>query len=236
MKTWTIEEINQTFALYSSSCIKERIEFYWNMIGDNYRVEIQPSIKDTKCRLIVLSNELYDKIKEDTTFGRYSGKEFIRKWLQARGRKYADKLFYIIYPEREYQREKENMERWCRKLQEKPSPKKEELNKDSSRGVYGIYQEGKLIYIGMTTRSFKERWNEHKVIIEGERNKPEGMILYDIIEKNQDKIEFRALIDVTKVKVSSRLTNRDIKAMELALITLYHPEGNYQGVRKDYEF
>lgn len=61
------------------------------------------------------------------------------------------------------------------------------------------------------------------------------MVLYKILDKDKD-IEFRPLIRVKDIKVEGELTTRDIESMELALITLYQPVGNYQGVKNNYVF
>lgn len=40
----------------------------------------------------------------------------------------------------------------------------------NSYGVYGMYRNDELIYIGMTTRSFKQRWKEHQGHIKKKSN------------------------------------------------------------------
>lgn len=101
-------------------------------------------------------------------------------------------------------------------------------------GIYGIYQDGVLVYIGKTQRSFEERWKEHLDVINGVKEQS-NMVLYKILDKDKD-IEFRPLIRVKDIKVEGELTTRDIESMELALITLYQPVGNYQGVKNNYVF
>ena len=39
-------------------------------------------------------------------------------------------------------------------------------NEEFSYGVYGIYENDELVYVGMTMRDFKKRWEEHKRGIE----------------------------------------------------------------------
>lgn len=106
---------------------------------------------------------------------------------------------------------------------------------DKSCGIYGIYRNDELIYIGMTNRSFQQRWREHQDIIEGRMQKPAGMVLYDLFSP-EDKIEYKELIDCSKIKSEEVLTLRDLKAMELALISLYQPVGNYSGVKAPYRW
>ncbi len=66
--------------------------------------------------------------------------------------------------------------------------------------------------------------------------KPEGMVLYQIVDVEKDEIEFKVLINRDEIKSEEKITSRDLSAMELALITLYQPKGNYCGVRKDYKW
>lgn len=54
--------------------------------------------------------------------------------------------------------------------------------------------------------------------------------------KNEDKVEFGSLVDVSKLQVDGELSERDIKCMELALIDLYKPKGNLAGVKVKYKF
>lgn len=83
----------------------------------------------------------------------------------------------------------------------------------------GVYRNGQLIYIGSTT-DFNKRWNEHKSHI---RNKDYKLI------KPEDNIEFKILIDGSKLKADKALTATDLKTMEFALITLSQPIGNIVG-------
>ena len=69
-----------------------------------------------------------------------------------------------------------------------------ENNDINSYGVYGMYRNDELIYIGMTMRSFKQRWKEHQGYI---KNKSNALSVYSLIEDN-DKIEFKILYDVMK--------------------------------------
>ena len=42
----------------------------------------------------------------------------------------------------------------------------EDNNEEFSYGVYGIYENDELVYVGMTMRDFEQRWEEHKRGIE----------------------------------------------------------------------
>ena len=102
-----------------------------------------------------------------------------------------------------------------------------------SRGVYGVYINDKLVYIGMTwTQDFKARWSQHQ------RNFEIGssaLHLYSLTQPN-DKIEYKILIDVSEIKLSEGvLDKRDVQMMELALIREHRPAGNLSGNTMEYK-
>ena len=109
-----------------------------------------------------------------------------------------------------------------RKLLERQS--KKNVSQVCNDGVYGVYRNGQLIYIGSTI-DFNKRWNEHKRNI---KNKDYKLYFYKLI-KPEDNIEFKILIDGSKLKTDKTLTATDLKTMELALITLSQPIGNIAG-------
>lgn len=109
-----------------------------------------------------------------------------------------------------------------RKLLERQS--KKNVSQVCNGGVYGVYRNGQLIYIGSTI-DFNKRWNEHKRNI---KNKDYKLYFYKLI-KPEDNIEFKILIDGSKLKTDKTLTATDLKTMELALITLSQPIGNIAG-------
>lgn len=102
-----------------------------------------------------------------------------------------------------------------RKLFDRQS--KKNVSQVCNGGVYGVYRNGQLIYIGSTI-DFNKRWNEHKRNI---KNKDYKLYFYKLI-KPEDNIEFKILIDGSKLKTDKTLT----ATMELALITLSQPIGN----------
>ena len=106
---------------------------------------------------------------------------------------------------------------------------------DYSWGIYGIYQNDKLVYIGKTHRPFEVRWQEHCDILNGKAEKPKGMILYDNLDAKHDKVEFGILLDCSKMKVNGEITERDLNVMELAMISYFKPDYNWVGVRKEYQ-
>lgn len=100
-------------------------------------------------------------------------------------------------------------------------------------GVYALYQNDELVYIGKTFRSFEVRLTEHAMIIQGLQGKPRGMILYQHL-KPTDNIEYEILFSAKES--GQKLTNRDIEAIEMAFIQLYKPKYNYVGLDVPYEF
>lgn len=109
-----------------------------------------------------------------------------------------------------------------------------EEDNNTSHGIYGIYMDGKLVYIGMTERSFKERWEEHIQCI---MDKNVSQYLYKYIRSYPDKIfTFHIILDVDQLNTRTKMQKRDLQSIELALITLYQPVCNIEGRLKLYCF
>lgn len=106
-----------------------------------------------------------------------------------------------------------------------------------SKGIYGIYIDDKLIYIGETNKSFKERFQQHKYNM----NDPSNLTyLYRILRSAKQlnkNIQLKPIIVVEDLIINDnmKITERDIKMMELALITLYQPEANIEGRLTPYQ-
>lgn len=111
-------------------------------------------------------------------------------------------------------------------------PKTKKKENTSPRGVYGVYVNDKLFYIGSTNRSFSIRWAEHETNIALHNN---SLFWYSKLLPT-DKIEFKPLIDITQLKVERKLTSDEIKVMELALIDYFKPEGNLAGKTVPFRF
>lgn len=105
-------------------------------------------------------------------------------------------------------------------------------SKNYSYGIYGMYEDGELVYVGMTMRPFEDRWKEH---IEGIETQSDKLIFYKQV-KQKDKIEFRILVDVSKIKSNDAITRRDVEAMELGFIRMFQPRYNYAGRTVEYKF
>lgn len=120
--------------------------------------------------------------------------------------------------------------------EEKPKPKSKlkatAKTTPTHRGVYGIYCNNELIYIGMTWKQgFEIRWNQH---IENIKNGSQELHLYSLFRQG-DQIVFEAIIDISEIKLSEgEITERDVKMMELALIREHKPRGNISGNTMQY--
>lgn len=160
----------------------------------------------------------------------YSYKSYTHPELNFRGKPCSEDEFLKL--KEQYEKEEERY-----KKQELERQKKQAIKENSDRGVYGIYCNDELIYIGKTNVSFKTRFSQH---LEAINSKSTAQFLYKYIvqqkEKNNAEITMKSLVNVKELKVNGKINNRDIEAMELALIDLYKPICNIQGVKQDYEF
>lgn len=105
------------------------------------------------------------------------------------------------------------------------------------KGVYGIFIDDELVYIGSTTSSFRNRFNGHLSAVEGKRKRQ--AVHYGIIRAKLDgqKVEMKIMINVDILDYKGkRIDGRDIQAMEYALILQYKPKYNVQGVSKPFIF
>ncbi len=84
-------------------------------------------------------------------------------------------------------------------IQKKKSEKKE-------GGIYGIYENGALVYIGMTMRPFEARWQEH---LDGIRKQTDELKFYKMIDPKA-KIEFKIILELSKMKSNDEITRRDL--------------------------
>lgn len=96
----------------------------------------------------------------------------------------------------------------------------------SEYGVYGIYLNNELVYIGMTTTAFEQRFQEHRNAIKNQYTK-----IYQLLFE-QEKIDFKPLIIFNHNQ--SGPTREQLKVMEFALITYLRPAGNTEGIDIDY--
>lgn len=110
------------------------------------------------------------------------------------------------------------------------------------RGIYGIYVDDELIYIGKTLRSFEQRFEEHRKSLNKEYDEVENVPkLYFLLKAAKDdgkEIKFKRLIDLDDINCRNhrKFDNKDLCNMELGLITVLKPRGNVEGVSMPYRY
>ena len=149
----------------------------------------------------------------------------------------------------EYKKYKQDLE--IKKQKQRERNKQQQIEEENTPTYYkksGIYQlysvdennlNEKMLYIGMTNRCFKTRWQEHKDIVLGNAEVPEGMSkLYNLLkEEIKTKIiKAKPMIIFNDLYTNKELTQSDKESMELALINIYQPPGNTSGIDKPYYY
>ena len=117
----------------------------------------------------------------------------------------------------------------------------------NDKGIYGIYSNDELLYIGKTNRSFKDRYLEHMKKLSSYicGNDIGGQYaLYERLYQEKRKgnnVHLEPIIRVSKLNIQddshrcrSYISNRDIECMELALIVALKPVLNVEGRTKPY--
>ena len=108
-------------------------------------------------------------------------------------------------------------------------------------GIYGIYIEETLVYIGKTTQSFRKRYMQHRHYIDFPNDSDTQYDMYIELAAavaNGRNVQLRPLLIVETVPYKSlyNLTNRDLESMEFALIHMLQPRYNVEGRRKPYRY
>lgn len=108
---------------------------------------------------------------------------------------------------------------------------------DQKTGIYGIYIENELVYVGSTTRGFGVRFFEHRDRMLNENYKGQPL-LYNTLrnaKKMGKHIRLEPLIVVEDLYKKGRcITKHDVQAMELAFITYFKPRLNTEGIKTKY--
>lgn len=95
-------------------------------------------------------------------------------------------------------------------------------------GIYGIYLNNELVYIGSTT-CFSKRFSAHE---RGIFEKPEQHVHHELnkyIHLPQYQISIKVLIDTT-IEQNHSFTDKELRAMEYGLIKMYQPKFNRAGI------
>ena len=108
-------------------------------------------------------------------------------------------------------------------------------------GIYGIYVDKELVYIGKTTQSFQKRFYQHKHLIDyPDDSETQYEMYYELaVARAQGRnVQLRPLIIAEYIPYDSlyELTNRDLESMEMALIWCYRPRYNICGIQKPYRY
>lgn len=123
-------------------------------------------------------------------------------------------------------------------------PKPEYYFRDKEAGVYGIYYNDKLLYIGSAS-SYIDRWKEHYQAFKDKDGKNNAMYLNDGI--NTSELEFRLLYnkeDIVELYNKAKLSEKRRQYMDLLtlemiekeLIGLFKPLYNLEGKTSEYKF
>jgi hypothetical protein len=111
-------------------------------------------------------------------------------------------------------------------------------NWKNKSGIYGIFEGNKILYIGKTTRSFEKRFQEH---LKGVRDTDADKRLYKVLQeklKDGKDIYFMPLVIIENLQMKNKRTinDKELKCMELSLITALKPECNIEGTIMPYNF
>lgn len=103
------------------------------------------------------------------------------------------------------------------------------------KGIYGIFENEELIYVGETIKSFVDRFRAHAKCIK-ENSTISTMYKYIRDNFEENKFYMRPLVEVdTRVKLSGELQLRDIQSIELGFIICFRPKFNIMGIYKEYK-
>lgn len=102
-------------------------------------------------------------------------------------------------------------------------------------GIYAIKADDEILYIGMALTDLQSRYKQHKTGMKMEPNKH----LYAIMRQKKEEgcyVHFTPLIKIKELYTNGTIDERELEAMELALIHVYQPIGNIEGIDKKYIF
>lgn len=103
----------------------------------------------------------------------------------------------------------------------------------NTNGVYGIYLDNKLIYIGSTIRSFEKRLKEHNKNLQQNNKMP----LYNYIRRFPNvQLEMRPMIVLQFLQTRQEVNLERLGWMELALISCFRPKCNINGLKSNFVF
>ena len=98
-------------------------------------------------------------------------------------------------------------------------------------GVYGIYKDNVLIYIGSTIISFKKRLAEHNHSLKSSKSK-----LYTYITCHKGDYTMRPMLIVDYIQTKREINAEQLGWMELGLISCFRPFCNISGKNSNFIF
>lgn len=145
---------------------------------------------------------------------------------------FIDEMYTMNNIETEYQNTYN-----IQQLLENQSIRKISVDWESKTGIYGIFTESKLVYIGSTHESFKARFMAHRAGIKGKSTQYVHKKIKEDLNNNK-RVEFKPIIIIEDLQMMHKKTInlKELKCMELALIVALQPSYNIEGVLKPFSF
>lgn len=114
-------------------------------------------------------------------------------------------------------------------------------NINDCTGIYGLYLDGVLVYIGKTTQGFLKRYKQHKRLVDfPEESEKQYDMYYELHEALAlgKSLQLQPIFVAETAQYNSlyTLTNRDLESMEFILINTFKPRYNVAGVRLPYRY
>ena len=111
---------------------------------------------------------------------------------------------------------------------------------ENKTGVYAIFIDNILVYIGSTAVSFKKRFQAHKEIVKNGSGENVQRIHKEIriALNNNKKVDFQPIVIIEDLHYlyKRHINEKELKCMELALITTLKPIYNVAGVFAPFSF
>ena len=98
------------------------------------------------------------------------------------------------------------------------------------KGIYGIYYKDELIYIGNTSKSFQERFNQHLASLGSN-----SQYLYTYLKELKAQPEDLSMKPLY-ISNDDRVNAYGLSCIELAFIKFFQPKGNLAGRTQTYQF
>lgn len=216
---------------------KEKIESYYFLLNDNLQRQIK-QINDIFIHvdfwdLMINNSHEVEKDRDRRMSSFFKDKTGMQKDYCSLHHYQSIILRHLIpINQQVIQSYNKKVESYLKEREKRQNKNKSKNSSCDNGGIYGIYENDILVYIGMTTRPFEARWKEHQERIEKGSTE---LALYGLIDANA-KIEFKKLLEVDKMECNDKITKRDLQAMEFALIQEHRPKYNFAGRTQPYQF